>query len=129
MTDLCRVRFTTSSGDECCFEGIFLATQAIASVYQIVGGFQSSQMIVPPNSDKPDSEPYLIFWRRFDGMASGTDLDAIGDEQIWARVFPGITHLVQFLKTCAADSATQELDQVDYDQLLQEVQTAISGGS
>lgn len=127
MIDLCRVRFTTNSGDECCFEGIFLAANGIASIYQIVGGFQSSQMLIEADSADPaGTGPYLIVWRRIDRLASGTDLNSVGDEEIWARVFPGVTHLVEFLKTSAADTATQQLDLVDYAQLLELVQTAIA---
>jgi len=125
MSDLCRVRFTTSDDQEYSFDGLFLAGAGIVSVYQVTSRFESSDVFVHTDPTRPG--PYVIVWRRMGPLGTDAGSDELED-QISTRVFPGRHHLIQFLAACATDSSHQEQD-VSYDHLLDQVQAGLEGES
>ena len=123
MSDVCRVRFTTSSGQEYSFDGLYVAGAGIVSVYQVEGRFESSDVFV--HSDPSSPGPYVIVWRRIGPTGSAAPMEQI-EEEIWTQVFPGRHHLIEFLEACTSDPSRQQEDQVPYDSLLNQVQAALA---
>ena len=123
MSDLCRVRFTTSSGQEYSFDGLYIAGAGIVSVYQVVGRFEGSDIFVHSDPTRPG--PYVIVWRRLGPTGSAAPMGQF-EEEIWTRVLPGRHHLIEFLEACVVDPNRQQEDQVPYDSLLDQVQMALT---
>ena len=126
MEDLCRVQFTTTSGDQYSFDGMFIVREGSATVYQVTGKFECSSLFV--HSDPERAGPCVILWRRFENKRADSSRNLPVEENMWARVFPGAHHLIEFLETQVDDPTSEARDSVAYPRLLERIEGFIAEG-